>query len=53
MGSLNIFLADDDIDDQLLFEEAIHQTGNEIRLRTVYSGEQLMRELTKRRNRIA
>ena len=47
MGAQYIFLADDDIDDQLMFEEAIQQNGNDVRLRTVYSGEQLMRELTK------
>ena len=42
-----ILLADDDVDDQLFFQDAVEEMDEDIRIRTVYSGEQLMRILTK------
>ena len=42
-----ILLADDDVDDQMLFQDAVDEIAGDIRIRTVYSGEQLMRLLTR------
>ncbi len=47
MSARFILLADDDVDDQMLFQDAVEEIEEDIRIRTVYSGEQLMRLLTK------
>src|SRR5438105_690763 len=47
MSTKFILLADDDVDDQMLFQDAVDEIQKDIRIRTVYSGEQLMRLLTR------
>ena len=47
MKAQYILLADDDVDDQMLFQDAIDEIEKNIRLRTVYSGDQLMRTLAR------
>lgn len=47
MSARFILLADDDVDDQMLFQDAVDDINENIKIRTVYSGEQLMRLLTK------
>lgn len=42
MGNLKVFLADDDADDRMLFEEAIHEVNDNVSLTVVENGEQLM-----------
>jgi CheY-like chemotaxis protein len=46
----NILLADDDQDDCLLFEEALHDAALTIRLSIVHNGEQLMLKLKEGRD---
>ena len=45
---LNILLADDDIDDCLIFKEALEELPLTAQLTTVHDGEQLMQLLTKK-----
>lgn len=44
---LHIFLADDDVDDCLLFQEALDELSLGVQLFTVHDGEQLMDQLIK------
>ena len=46
-GNLNVYLADDDADDRYLFEEAIMEVANNVKLTTANNGEQLMNYLGK------
>lgn len=39
---LTVYLADDDADDRLLFEEALMEVSNDVKLTTAKNGEQLM-----------
>ncbi len=43
----SIFLADDDADDRLLFEEALHELNTDVNIKTANNGEQLMQILDK------
>lgn len=45
--SLQILLADDDLDDCLFFKEAVEELALDVTLTNVYDGEQLMQLLTK------
>lgn len=49
---LNLLLADDDEDDCLFFKEALEDLAVESSLTTVNNGEQLMRELNSRTERL-
>ena len=49
---LNILLADDDMDDCLLFNEALEELPVVARLTMVHDGEQLMQWLTDKRNKL-
>ena len=49
---LNILLADDDIDDCILFKEAVDEYLPPVHLKEVHDGEQLMRLLTDESNEI-
>ncbi|MBK5284951.1 MAG: response regulator [Bacteroidia bacterium] len=49
---LNILLADDDKDDCLLFKEALKELPVSARLTTVHDGEQLLKRLTKKGNKL-
>ncbi|MFC4261965.1 response regulator [Ferruginibacter yonginensis] len=42
---LSVFLADDDADDRLLFEEALMEVNNEVKLTTANNGELLLQSL--------
>jgi len=42
MDGLNIFLADDDLDDCVFFAEALEELGLKAKVTTVHNGEQLM-----------
>ena len=44
---LSVFLADDDADDRLLFEEALMEVSNHVKLITAKNGEQLLEVLDK------
>ncbi len=48
MDELNIFLADDDKDDCIFFQEALEELQLVVNLTTVHNGEQLMQLLQKR-----
>ena len=50
--SLNVLLADDDEDDCLIFKEALQDLSVDSLLTTVNNGEQLMRELNARKERL-
>jgi len=45
--NLHVYLADDDADDRFLFEEALKEVVNNVKLTTVDNGEQLMNFLGK------
>lgn len=49
---LNIFLADDDKADCLLFKEALNELPVPAQLTTFRDGEQLMKHLTKKQNKL-
>jgi CheY-like chemotaxis protein len=49
---LNIFLADDDKEDRLLFKEALEELPVSAKLTTFENGEQLMERLTKKQCKI-
>lgn len=51
-SKLNIILAEDDQDDQLLFEEAIHELPVSVKLKTFSNGEELMEWLTDDKNKL-
>ena len=51
-GALNIFLADDDKADCLLFKEALEELPVAAKLTTFENGEQLMDWLTKKQNKL-
>ncbi len=46
-NNLSIYLADDDADDRFLFEEALMEVKNNVKLTTANNGEQLMNYLDK------
>lgn len=46
--SLNIILADDDLDDVFLFKSAVEELALSIKLATVYDGEKLMKRLSQK-----
>jgi CheY-like chemotaxis protein len=50
--NINILLADDDKSDCLLFKEALEELPVSAHLTIVYNGEQLMKELTKKRSKL-
>jgi CheY-like chemotaxis protein len=49
---LNILLADDDLADCLLFKEALQELPVSAQLKIVNNGEELLKELTKKRNKL-
>ena len=49
---LNIFLADDDKADCLLFKEALEELPVPVQLTTFHDGEQLMKRLTKKQHKL-
>jgi CheY-like chemotaxis protein len=51
-GKLNIFLADDDKADCLLFKEALEELPVSAQLTTVYNGEELMQLLTNKSTKL-
>ena len=46
-NTLTVYLADDDADDRLLFEEALMEVSGDVKLTTAKNGEQLMGILNK------
>ena len=46
--TISVFLADDDADDRFLFEEALMEIRNDVKITAVNNGEQLMSELDKK-----
>ena len=49
---INILLADDDIDDCQLFRDALEDLPLTARLTTVHNGEQLLEQLTQKKNKL-
>jgi|GEM_PF-217332 len=50
--SLNIFLADDDLDDCLIFKEVLEELPLSFNLTTVHNGEQLMQLLDQKKDQL-
>lgn len=49
---LNVFIAENDSDDLLLFEEAIDELPVSVQLKTFNNGDELMEWLTRKKNRL-